>query len=178
MIDLACPVTCGYLISAREHAKTREGEIISRQFGEMGIKLNPSRVHMTLGIAIDEAIVAIQRESYKDIDDSEILSAIDNAIKNIETAGTGLIYEHKDASKRIQELSAKMRTRLDEVVAKFPVESRPRSLDILEALKLIGNLVRAHVRSGEDKQAYLRYITLFHPWDRNEAGDAPRIVLA
>ena len=178
MISLSCPATCAYLISAREHAKTREGQIISRQFGEMGIKLNPTKAHMTLGIAIDEAIVAIQRESYKDIDDAEILAAIDNAIKNIETAGTGLIYEHKGGSKRVQELSHKMRTRLDEVVAKFPAENRPRSLDILEALKLIGNLVRAHIRSGEGKQAYLRYIALFHPWDRSETGSAPRIVLA
>jgi len=178
MIDLACPVTCGYLISAREHAKAREGQIISRQFGEMGLKLNPNKVHMTLGIAIDEAIVAIQRETYKDIDDSEILAAIDNAIKNIETAGTGLIYEHKDGSKRVQELSHKMRTSLDEVVAKFPAENRPRSIEILEAFKLIGNLVRAHIRSGEDKQAYLRYIALFHAWDRSETGGAARIVLA
>jgi len=178
MIDLACPDTCSYLISAREHAKTREGEVIPRQFAEMGIKFNPNRVHMTLGIAVDEAIIAVQRESYPDIDDAEILAAIENAVKNMETAGTGLIYEHRDASKRVQELSQAMRTHLDEVVAKFPPENRPRSLDAVEALKLIGNLVRAHIRSGEDKQAYLRYIVMFHPWDGKEARGAPRIVLA
>jgi len=178
MIELACPDTCGYLISAREHAKSREGEIISRQFAEMGIKFNPNRTHMTLGIAVDEAIIAVQRESYTDLDDAEILAAIENAIKNMETAGTGLIYEHKDSSKRVQELSQGMRTHLDEVVAKFPRESRPRSLDVVEALKLIGNLVRAHIRSGEDRQSYLRYIAMFHPWDGKEARGAPRIVLA
>jgi hypothetical protein len=177
MIDLACPDTCGYLISAREHAKAREGEIISRQFGEMGIKFNPNRAQMTLGIAIDEAIIAVQREAHNDIDDAEILAAIENAIKNIETAGTGLIYEHKDASRRVQELSQRMRTHLDEVVGKFPPETRPRTLDVVESLKLIGNLVRAHIRSGEDKQAYLRYIAMFHPWDK-QTGGTPRIVLA
>jgi len=178
MIELACPDTCGYLISAREHAKAREGEIISRQFAEMGIKFNPNRVHMTLGIAVDEAVIAIQRESYKDIDDTEILAAIENAIKNIETAGTGLIYEHKEASRRVQELSQKIRTHLDEVAAKFPPETRPRSLDVVESLKLIGNLVRAHVRSGEDKRTYLRYIAMFHAWTEEQSGDRPRIVLA
>ena len=35
MIELACPDTCGYLISGREHAKARESEIISRQFSEI-----------------------------------------------------------------------------------------------------------------------------------------------
>jgi len=178
MIELACPDTCGYLISAREHAKAREGEIISRQFAEMGIKFNPNRVHMTLGIAVDEAVIAIQRESYKDIDDTEILAAIENAIKNIETAGTGLIYEHKETSRRVQELSQKIRTHLDEVAAKFPPETRPRSLDVVESLKLIGNLVRAHVRSGEDKRTYLRYIAMFHAWTEEQSGDRPRIVLA
>jgi len=178
MIELACPDTCGYLISAREHSKTREGEIISKQFGEMGIIFKPDRTHMTLGIAIDEAIIETQRKTYNDLDDEEILAAIENAIKNMETAGTGLIYEHKDGSKRIQELSQGMRTHLDEVVAKFPPENRPRSTDIIEALKLIGNLVRAHVRSGNDPRAYLRYISLFHPWDETQGRNAPRIVLA
>jgi hypothetical protein len=178
MIELACPDTCGYLISAREHAKTKEGEIVTKQFAEMGIQFKPNRTHMTLGIAIDEAIIAIQRESYKDIDDSEILTAIENAMKNLETAGTGLIYEHQDSSRRVQELSQKMRTHLDEVVGKFPPESRPRSLDMIEALKLIGSLVRAHIRAGEDKRSYLRYIALFHSWAKEQAGGEARIVLA
>ena len=144
----------------------------------MGIIFKPDRTHMTLGIAIDEAIIETQRKTYNDLDDEEILAAIENAIKNMETAGTGLIYEHKDGSKRIQELSQGMRTHLDEVVAKFPPENRPRSTDIIEALKLIGNLVRAHVRSGNDPRAYLRYISLFHPWDETQGRNAPRIVLA
>ena len=178
MIELACPDTCGYLISAREHAKTKEGDIVTKQFAEMGIKFNPNRIHMTLGIAIDEAIIAIQRESYKDIDDSEILAAIENAMKNMETAGAGLIYEHKDASRRVQELSQRMRTHLDEVVGKFPPENRPKSLDVVEALKLIGSLVRAHIRAGEDKRSYLRYIAMFHSWGKEQAGREPRILLA
>ena len=178
MVDLACPDTCVYLISAREHAKAREGEIIARQFGEMGIKFNPTRAHMTLGIAIDEAIIQLQRETYRDLEDTEILAAIENAIKNAETAGTGLIYEHKDASRRVQELSQKMRAHLDEVAGKFPAESRPRSTEIVEAFRFIGNLVRAHLRTGEDKRAYLRYIAMFHPWDGKDARDSPRIVLA
>jgi hypothetical protein len=178
MIELACPDTCGYLISAREHAKNREGDIVTKQFAEMGIKFNPNRTHMALGIAIDEAIIAIQRESYKDINDSEILTAIENAGKNLETAGTGLIYEHQDASRRVQELSQKIRTHLDEVVGEFPAENRPRSLDVIESLKLIGSLVRAHIRAGEDKRSYLKYIALFHPWSKEQAGDEPRIVLA
>lgn len=178
MIELACPDTCGYLISAREHAKTKEGDIVAKQFAEMGIKFNPNRAHMTLGIAIDEAIINVQRESYKDIDDSEILAAIENAMKNMETAGTGLIYEHKDASRRVQELSQKMREHLDEVVGKFPPENRPRSLDVIEALKLIGSLVRAHIRAGEDRRSYLKYIAMFHPWGKEKGAGEPRILLA
>jgi len=154
MIELACPDTCGYLISAREHAKDKEGEIVAKQFAEMGIKFTPTRAQMALGIAIDEAIIAVQRETYRDLDDSEILAAIENAIKNIETAGTGLIYEHRDSSRRVQELSQKMREHLDEVAGEFPPENRPRSIDVADALKLIGNLVRAHIRSGDDKRSY------------------------
>jgi len=143
----------------------------------MGIKFTPTRAQMALGIAIDEAIIAVQRETYRDLDDSEILAAIENAIKNIETAGTGLIYEHRDSSRRVQELSQKMREHLDEVAGEFPPENRPRSIDVADALKLIGNLVRAHIRSGDDKRSYLRYIAMFHPWNDKALGQ-PRIVLA
>src|SRR5215510_2677851 len=134
MLELACPDTCGYLVSAREHAKAREGEIVSKQFTGMGIKFSPTRTHMALGIAIDEAIIETQRKSISDIDDSEIAAAIENALKNMETAKTGLIYEHTDASRQVLELSQKIRTHLDEVIAKFPAENRPRPTDAAEAL--------------------------------------------
>ena len=105
MIDLACPESCPYLINARASAVERERELRRREPSTIGAPdLSLNQRALTCVQAIERALVDAARGvgelSIHDLDDTEILAAIENAVKNLETEESGLIYEHRAGTSR------------------------------------------------------------------------------
>lgn len=131
---------------------------------------------------IQRAIVNAQRgigaSAFHNLDDAEMIDAIENTIKNIETEESGLIYEHRASSSRVGELSRRIRDGLDEIAKEAPAEARPRRTEILKALTVIREAAAAHIqRAAGDPEAsrtFIRYISLFYPWP--EQATTPLIV--
>ncbi len=172
MIELACPESCPYLVDARVSAGKRESALRAKE----AITVTASDVTLneralTSLEAIELAIVNAQRgvgsPAIHHIDDAEILAAIQNTIKNLETEESGLIYEHRAAIPRIDELSRRIRDGLDKF-EDIPAEERPRRSEILKALTFTRESVKAHgKRAAGDlaaSRSYIRYISLFYPW--------------
>ena len=177
MIELACPETCSYLIDARTSAVQRETAIRRRETaGEpRDLVLNERAIHAL--DTIERAIVSVQRgaggERLRDLDDAEILAAVENTIRNLETEESGLIYQHRSASLRITELVVRVRDALKEMNDELPAEARPRTSEILKALTFTRDAARAHTqRAGgyaESARSYIRYISLYYPWPKETA---------
>lgn len=182
MIELACPETCSYLIECRTSASQREMTLRRKETAAdpRNLKLNERGLLALDGIqrAIINAQRGIGASAFRDLDDAEMLAAIENTIKNLETEESGLIYEHRAASPRISELSRRIRDGLDEIANEAPVEARPRRSEILKALAFIREAAAAHIqRAAGDPEAsrtFIRYITLFYPWP--EQATTPLIV--
>ncbi|MFY9554135.1 MAG: hypothetical protein WAV20_21170 [Blastocatellia bacterium] len=183
MIELACPESCAYLIDARVSASQRQSALPSKETNPLGVpdlKLN-ERGMMSLN-AIELAIVNVLRgigtAASPDIEDSEILAAVENTMKNLETEGSGLIYEHSAGAPRIDQLSRRIREGLDKIGEDLPADARPRRQEILKALSFTREVVRAHIqRAGGDPEAsrsFIRYIALFYPWPQDAV--APLII--
>jgi len=182
MIELACPETCSYLIECRISASQREMALRRKETaaGPRDLRLNERGLLALEGI--QRAIVNAQRgigaSAFRDLDDAEMLAAIENTIKNIETEDSGLIYEHRAASPRIGELNRRIREGLDEIAKDAPVEARPRRTEVLQALAFIREAAAAHIRRAagdpEASRTFMRYITLFYAWQ--EQATAPLIV--
>jgi len=127
--------------------------------------------------AIERAIVNAQRgiggTALRDLDDMQILGALEHTIKNRETEESGLIYEHPAATPAIGELGRRIRSGIDEAGKNIPVDERPRRSEILKALNFILESVKAHTqRSAGDPEAtrsFMRYISLFTPWPEEVA---------
>lgn len=172
MIELACPESCSYLIEARNSAGDREMALRRKETAAdpRDLKLNDRALVAVDGI--QRAIVNAQRgigaSGFRDLDDAEMLAAIENTIRNIETEESGLIYEHRAASPRIGELSRRIRQGLDEIAKEVPVEARPRRTEVLKALAFVREAAAAHIRRAagdpEASRTFIRYITLFYPW--------------
>ncbi len=94
--------------------------------------------------------------------------ALENVIRNLETESSGLIYEHRVPSMRIQDLSRIIREALDELAEKAPSEDPLRRDDKIKALNFELDTVKAHIRRSDGEpggtRSYLRYISLFSPW--------------
>jgi hypothetical protein len=113
--------------------------------------------------AILEAYRGIKAEPLRGLKDSEILEGVENAIKNLETEDSGLIYEHQ-APPRIDALSRGIRAALAEINERAPAEARLRRGELLKLLELMRAWIGAHMRNGEEDNSYLRHISLFIPW--------------
>ncbi|HEU4388603.1 MAG TPA: hypothetical protein VFV34_12450, partial [Blastocatellia bacterium] len=99
MLEIHCPETCQYLISGRESAVAREKEIRTREAERLSKPLpSLSRREVQLVQIIEWAIVRAQRELYQSITDAEILASVQNALKNMQTQDSGIIYEHREFS--------------------------------------------------------------------------------
>jgi hypothetical protein len=107
-----------------------------------------------------------------------VFAAVENTIKNLETEESGLIYEHRAAAHRIDELSRRIRGHIDEIGKDEPADTRPRRSDILKALTFTRDAVKAHMlRAPDDPESsrtFIRYTVLFYPWP--EQATRPLIV--
>jgi len=172
MIELACPESCPYLIDARISAGKRESELRAKEaITDKATDLALNHRALTALERIEHAIVNTQRgigsPPIRDLQDSEILAAVENSIKNLETEETGLIYEHRAETPRINELSTRLRDGLSKF-EELPPESRPRRSEIIKALSFTRESVRAHLKraAGDpaESRSYFRYISLFYQW--------------
>lgn len=126
---------------------------------------------------IERAIVNAQRGiggvALRDLDDIQILGALEHTIKNLETEESGLIYEHPAATPVIGELGHRIRSGIDEARKNMPVDQRPRRSEILRALSFILESVKAHTHRAEGDpdatRTFMRYISLFTPWPEEVA---------
>lgn len=187
MIELPCPESCPYLIEARATASQRETALRMKEVSALDPRrlLLDDRALIALD-RIERAIVNGQRgvegAGFQDLADVEILDAVANTIKNLETEESGLIYEHHSSSPRSDEIRRRIREALDKIGQtgnEIPAEVRPRRSDIIRALGFTRDAVKAHLdRAGggrEDSRSYIRYISLFYPWPEDAAG--PQIVI-
>ncbi len=173
MIELACPESCPYLQSARTQAGERESELRRKELAAEG-KTAPRFDDRFLSAVylIEAAIIDAQRgtggAAFPDLLDEEALAAVETTIKNLETEESGVIYEHRAASVRIQEVSRRIREGFDGLNDRAGNDERLRRGDMIRALKYVRDSVRAHALRGEADSArlrsYIRHITLFFPW--------------
>lgn len=180
MIELACPEDCLYLRAARESLAERERELRRREAEAEGALRSPVTERMLpFVLTIENALAGARRgtkgAAINDLNDMEALEATENAIKNLQTEESGLIYEHQGASHRIEDVSRRIRTALDELVERMPAEARPRRSELIQSLERVRNQIRVHIKRGEGPAAYLRFISLFLPWPQEEAG--PKIII-
>jgi hypothetical protein len=165
MINLECPESCEYLRSARESAVDREKVIRARWLSDRGMtRFRLTEAQAAAGQIIEMAIIDVQRESLRDLDDAEVVLALRNARENLETLDSGLIYEHQAVSRRVQQVSLHIREKLEEIAGKPGPKGRILRGDLIEALRLLEEGVEAHIKYSDDPRGFLRMAALHTPW--------------
>lgn len=171
MIELACPESCQYLRAGRAQTAEREREFRTKEAAEGRFMPEISQRLLPALYAVDSAIVAAQRDKnahLSDLTDAEVLDAVETTIKNLETEESGLIYEHRAPSPRVEEVSRRIRAVLDEVNKNAPGEDRLRRGEMVKLLSFTRNFIKSQIRRGAAEHGssrnYIRYISLFIPW--------------
>ena len=173
MIELACPETCQYLHDARSQVADREAKMRAddEAFSIAAREINERILPVLLLIegAIVKAHRGVEGVEVRDLKNAEVLESIENMIKNLQTEDTGLIYEHRASSPRAEEVSRRIRAAIDELIQRFPPESRPRRSEVIKMLNVERAAVELHIRRGEEETSYLRHISLYFPWPEEKS---------
>ena len=173
MIELACPEHCQYLRDARATTIERRTERLVQHLMDQGKEelIETLRQFEQAIYLIDRAIVEIQRYTFRDLTDSEVLEGVSNALKTYETLDRGVIYTHKAESPRIQAVTDAILRALDGIKADLQKQARSSLIttrDYLACLRFVAEEVQSDMQPQEDPQAYLRYSALFHPYPEKE----------
>lgn len=181
MMELACPESCSYLQSGRDTASMREGNFLAHVRASKGVgQWRYQESHLRVMSAIQRAIVEVRRSSFMDLRDSEILAGINNALKNLETAESGLIYEHREGSRAVAAVSQRIRDNLDKLAEELGTKHYAEPIKhsvIVEAINFEIDRVEAHIQEFGDQQHYLRYVCLFVPWEKRERDAAKQLIV-
>jgi hypothetical protein len=170
MIELACPESCSYLIEARTSASQREKELRKKEAVTPRALMLSDRALIGVN-ALERAIVQAQRGlgpiSFREMNDADVLAAVEILARNLQTEESGLIYEHHGSAPKIDRLSRGIREAVEQMVNEIPPEIRPRHTDMVRAVEFTRDNVSAHLKRKTpalDNRSYIRFISLFHPW--------------
>ncbi len=166
LVEIRCPETCSYLVSAREHPAA----VVKRQQESDVAVLLPTISHLTerqyqLFFLIHSVIARHKPEALSRLVDEDVAEAAAAVAATVETAGRGVLYEHRPASLPAQRLAKEMSAMLDEVrghgtkiydgelaislraIERGARETRKQSGDDTAYIALVARLL--HVRRGQ-----------------------------
>ncbi len=117
LVEITCPADCGYLSSARQHPPAvvqRQQEIDRAMMLPLLQGLSERQARLFLMLA---AVTSRHRpEAFQTLIDADIAEASGALAATLETAGRGIVYEHRPASAAATRLMAELKGMVDEVV--------------------------------------------------------------
>lgn len=173
MIELACPEHCQYLREARTTTLDRRTEKLVEHLMSRGLEnmLETLKRFEPVILWIDRAVVQVQRYTFRNLSDHEVLEGLKNALKTYETLDRGIIYEHKAESPRIQAVTDAVLQALNEIKADLQQQGRSHLIttrDFLACLQFTVEYLQLEMTEGHS-QAALRASALFHPYPKQES---------
>jgi hypothetical protein len=153
----------------------REEELRAKELAEEGrTPVSLSRRELTLLHIILGSVVEAHRghngPTLGNLADTEIFEALENALKNVETEASGIIYEHHASTPRIEDISRRIRASLDNLAKRIVAEHRPKRSEMAQALRFARDEAAAYIKRNResDSRAFLRSIALYAPWPQEE----------
>jgi len=152
--EIACPADCAYLASAREHPpaaavrqQQRDATLVMRLLQDF----NQRQAELLFAVA--RAIIRYEPPPFQALNDDDIAQAAASLAATSETAGRGLIYEHRPSSGAATHLAAALKTLLTEVGA-YRDSSVER--DLASALRRIESTITELRATGSGESSAFR----------------------
>src|SRR5712691_3216621 len=152
LVEINCPADCVYLTTARTHPPA----VVQRQLELDRARLLPyleelSERQARLFLMLAALISRHQGEAFQKLLDDDIAQAAEALAATLETAGRGIVYEHRAASLPAERLLTELKTLVTEVT-KEGGSSLERDAAI--ALRRIEGAAKASVKAQPDGTAF------------------------
>jgi hypothetical protein len=181
--EIACPPDCGYLASAREHPPAvtirqqhHDAALVVRLWRDFNQRQSE------LLFAVAGALVRYEPPPLRSLTDADVAEAVAALAATSETAGRGVIYEHRPVSGPAAHLAAALKAQLTEAGA-YRDSSLER--DLASALRRIESTVAEMRAAGHfEPTAFVaslaRIVTAARTDERpaDDADTAPRLIVS
>lgn len=158
LAEIACPADCSYLSAARSHPPA---VVQKRQERDLTFLLplvaDLTQTQYRLVVLLQSVIVKHAAGAMPGVEDSDVAEAAAAAAATLETAGKGIIYEHRAVSVPAQRLTEEIRAVVADLVARNPSQQGRLERDTAAALRRIERGARSAERSlpGDAPPIYL-----------------------
>jgi len=166
-----CPKDCSYLQTARARAAARAPEFADL---ERVREMDPEFVS-----ALEDAIITVQEERFRDLKDREVKEALRNLYKTLETEERGLLYEYRSPDPRIQILADAVGRVVKQYREGEDVTYKVEIIEVKACLLAAINVAKMTTRRSTDSVEYLDYIARYARPPQPDRQDQPvsRIIL-
>ena len=154
LVEIRCPSDCGYLATARIHPPAVAQRRQERDVSFLGPIIHDlAEPQYRLFVLIQVFLRGYRPVTVPAIVDDDVAAAAGALAATLETAGRGIIYEHRPSSLPAQRLATDMKTALDQ----GPAQGNPsRDRDAVGVLRRIERAAQAAQRTlGGGQTAYL-----------------------
>lgn len=117
IVEIRCPPDCGYLSASRSHPpavvqRQQQRDLATFAPTLQGLTEVQSRLLLLLGTFIARHVP----QDFQTLRDEDIAEAAGTLAATLETAGRGVIYEHRAGTQPARHLADELKHRLDEIV--------------------------------------------------------------
>jgi hypothetical protein len=172
LTEIACPSTCGYLATSREHPAA----VVRKQQERDVAALLPILQTLTerqyqLLILFHTVVVARHKpEGFARLIDDDVADAAEATAKTLETAARGVIYEHAAQTMTAQRLAVAFKGLLADLRDRGAQVHDREAASALRAMASAAREVRKAADGGDT--AYLALMARLHP---QSPAEAPRM---
>src|SRR5258708_2950988 len=142
-VEIACPADCGYLSSSRAHPAA----VVQRQHVRDMQFLVPRIAHLSetqyrLFLFAAALVAQHARTAMPSPLDADAADGVASVAATLETAGKGIIYEHRPASIPAQRVAAHVGAAIDGAVKRAGSEAARIERDLAAALRALERVAR------------------------------------
>jgi hypothetical protein len=184
LTEIACPPDCAYLASAREHPPAaavrqqhRDAALVMRLVQDFNQRQSE------LLFVVARALISYEPPPFQSLNDADIAEAVSALAATSETAGRGVIYEHRAASGPGAHLASALRALLTEAGA---YRDSAIERDLASALRRL-EAILVETRTAESAQGAAVFLTFLRrilaspdatERPSSDADRAPRLIVS
>lgn len=162
-IEIDCPLDCEYFVEGQKH---QQQKVTKQRIQKEGIQsyLNKAELYKkdpVLFAVVEKEISRIFREK-KNLNDRDLVTALEQTKKTIETEKSGIYYEYQGENLYANEIT----TSILRVIRNHMQNNNPANVDMEFCSNVIGEYLKEaefYVENKSGPREYLKHISRYHP---------------
>jgi hypothetical protein len=179
ILEIDCPESCEYLKMGRSRESDQEGvrhyhaadPVAHEKMARILADFEPVIIDL-------QALIAVERQSSRDLNDGDVAEALDCLLKTLRTEERGVIYETTADNFRADSLRRQFSSLVESY--RYPKETEKPRLhlkDAVECLEVLRSVVASHLKAGPSSLSFVDFLVRNLPRAARAGQSHPSIIV-